>query len=123
MGAGKTAIRCGACGKESWLVRKAQYDEGFRKIGERLSCALCGHVFAGEDEVDFLGDGRPKVFSADELPHPAKVFEEGENAQMCRYCAEYVVNPFWQRCGLHRREVEATDTCGRFRPRETPPRE
>ena len=39
---------------------------------------------------------------------------------MCRYCAEYVVNPFLQRCGLHRCEVQATDTCPHFRPKPPP---
>jgi hypothetical protein len=47
------------------------------------------------------------------------LFAEEERGRMCRYCREYVVNPFLQRCGLHRCEVEATDTCPRFEPKKT----
>ena len=56
----------------------------------------------------------PKVFSDDEKPGAPKVFKEDEKGRFCRYCRHYVVNPFVQRCSLHKRAVEATDTCPRF---------
>ena len=112
----KVEIRCGACGKDSWLVREPKY-EGFRRVGETLKCALCGHEFGTEAEVEFKGAARPKVFTEADRPRPVKVFGEGETAEMCRHCAEYVVNPFLQRCMLHQVEVEATDTCPHFRKR------
>ena len=116
MKGGRTEIRCGACGQDSWLVRTPRYD-GFVRVGETLTCALCGHEFASEAEVEFKGASRPQVFTEADKPRPVKVFEVGENAQMCRHCAEYVVNPFLQRCMLHKVEVEATDTCPHFRAR------
>ena len=115
----KVELRCPACGRDSWLLRKPVY-EGFTKTGEALSCALCGHRFASEEEIAFK-DRRPKVFSENDRPRPVKVFREDEKGRMCRHCAEYVVNPFLQRCGLHRCEVEATDTCPHFRPKPPPP--
>ena len=115
----KVEFRCPACGQDAWLARKPQYD-GFKKIGETLSCALCGHAFASEAEIPFK-DNRPKVFSENDRPRPVQVFREDEKEQMCRYCAEYVVNPFLQRCSLHKCEVQATDTCPHFRPKPAPP--
>ena len=114
----KVALRCPACGQESWLSRKPTYD-GFAKVGETLACALCGHVFASEEDVPFT-DGRPKVFAESDRPRPVKVFREDEKGRMCRYCAEYVVNPFLQRCARHKCEVEATDTCPHFTPKPPP---
>lgn len=118
----KVELRCPACARDSWLLRKPRYD-GFTKIGEALTCALCGHEFASEAEIAFKDSRKPKVFSEDDRPRPVKVFREDEKGKMCRYCAEYVVNPFLQRCGLHRCEVQATDTCPHFRPKPPPPPE
>jgi len=117
----KVELRCPACGRDSWLRRAPIYD-GFTKTGEALTCALCGHAFASEAEIPFK-DNRPKVFSEADRPRPVKVFREDEKGQMCRYCAEYVVNPFLQRCGLHKCEVQATDTCPHFKPKPPPKEE
>lgn len=109
-------IVCSACGKESLLMRKPRYD-GFQKVGETLSCAACGHVFASEAEITFKARSAPKVFGeSDRSPH-VKVFREGEADRLCRHCEHYVVNPFVQWCHRHRREVEATDSCEDFSPR------
>ena len=114
-------LRCPACGRDSWLRRAPIYD-GFTKTGEALTCALCGHAFASEAEIPFK-DNRPKVFSEADRPRPVQVFREDEKGRMCRYCAEYVVNPFLQRCGLHKCEVQATDTCPHFTPKPPPKEE
>ncbi len=58
----------------------------------------------------------PRVFSPDEKTGAPRVFQEAEKGRFCRYCRHYVVNPFAQRCALHRREVEATDMCSKFEP-------
>ena len=117
----KVELRCPACGQDAWLARKPIYD-GFTKTGESLTCALCGHAFASEAEIPFK-DNRPKVFTEDDRPRPVPVFREDEKGRMCRYCAEYVVNPFLQRCGLHQCEVQATDTCPHFTPKPPPKEE
>ena len=118
----KVELRCPACARDSWLLRKPRY-EGFTKTGEALTCALCGHEFASEAEIAFKDSRKPKVFSEADRPRPVKVFRADEQGKMCRYCAEYVVNPFLQRCGLHRCEVQATDTCPHFHPKPPPPPE
>jgi len=110
-------FRCPACGGDSWLLRQPKYD-GFAKIGETLHCALCRHEFADEAEIPFREGSLPKIFTEADRPRPVQVFSEDEKGRMCRYCAEYVVNPFIQRCGLHQCEVQATDTCPHFRPKD-----
>lgn len=106
-------INCPACGREALLMRTPQY-EGFTRVGETLSCALCGHVFSDEAEIPFKHRREVKVFNADDAPKKVKVFAAHEADRLCRHCVHYVVNPFMQWCGLHRKEVEATDTCRRF---------
>ena len=112
-------IHCPGCGRETLLLRQPKY-EGFTRVGESLSCASCGHPFASEEEVPFKQKAAPRVFSEADKPRALKVFSEGENARLCRYCVNYVVNPFMQWCGHHRREVEATDTCSAFAPKPPP---
>lgn len=109
-------IVCSACGQESLLMRKPQYD-GFKKVGEILSCAACGHIYASEAQVPYKTRHQPKVFTDADRSARVRVFEDGEAARLCRYCEHYVVNPFVQWCYRHKREVEATDSCEDFSPR------
>lgn len=107
-------IICTNCGAESLLRREAIYD-GFAKTGEKLTCSSCGHEYASEAEVPFKQQkAAPKIFT--DADHSAKieVFDEKENQRLCRYCANYIVNPFTQYCALHKKEVQATDTCEEF---------
>ena len=116
-------IICPACGKDTLLKREIVY-EGFKRTGEKLSCAACGHVFANETAVPFKIKEIVPGFGRQDLPPPPKVFGEQEVLEtvgrLCRHCAHYVVNPFLQRCGRSNREVEATDTCDQFTPKLPP---
>jgi len=113
-------IICSVCGADTLLIRKPKYD-GFTKVGETLTCSSCGHEYANEDEVPFKGRKVVEVFTDADRSAGVKVFDQGEANALCRYCIHYVVNPFMQWCGLHKKEVEATDTCLQFKPR--PPEE
>lgn len=114
----KLVIICTACGAESLLVRRPTY-EGFKRTGETLHCASCGLEFGSEADVPFKEDADvPRIFSEADKPATLRVFGEHENRRLCRHCANYLVNPFTQWCGLHRKEVEATDTCDRFEERK-----
>ena len=109
-------IVCSACGKETFIRREPVY-EGFRKTGEQLFCATCGYEYASEDELPCRESGPARLFDeGDRSPTPA-VFE-GTIIRNCRRCRHYVVNPFKQMCGLHRREVQATDCCSDFAAQE-----
>ena len=109
-------ILCSQCGAEAFLNREAVY-EGFSKVGEILSCSACGFVFSSEEAVPFKAkEAAPRVFTDADRSAKVEVFEEGENQRLCRYCADYVVNPFMQFCSHHKKEVQATDSCGDFKP-------
>jgi hypothetical protein len=114
-------INCPACRRETLLMRQPKYD-GFKRNGETLSCAACGHEFAGEAEVPFKVRRDVKVFTDEDRPKEFKVFAEDEKGRICRYCTNYIVNPFTQYCSHHKKEVEATDTCDHFatKPAEPP---
>ena len=116
-------IVCPACGNDTLLKREIVY-EGFKRAGEKLSCAACGRVFPDEAAVPFKAKKSVPGFGLQDVPPPPKVFEEREVletvGQLCRHCAHYVVNPFLQRCGRSNREVEATDTCNQFAPKNPP---
>jgi len=109
-------IICPHCGAEAFLSREPVY-EGFKKVGEELSCSACGGRFATEQDVPFKSlVVAPKIFTEADRSPAVKVFNEGENRKICRYCANYVVNPFVQFCSQHKKEVQATDSCSRFSP-------
>jgi len=114
MSAHSVEIVCTACGADT-LVRREPVYEGFKKVGEKLLCASCGCEFADEESVPYKRARKsPAVFSEADLSKHVDVFAGDEKHRLCRYCQHYVVNPFTQRCGLHDRVVEATDTCPDF---------
>ncbi len=111
-------IVCSACGAEALVVRQPVY-EGFKKVGEEFLCSACGHVYSSEADVPFKSGGpTPILFTETDRSPTPHLFDAAENEQLCRYCANYVINPFTQWCSLHRREVEATDSCDQFTRRE-----
>jgi len=114
-------IVCTHCGAEAFLKREPVY-EGLKKTGEELSCSACGFVFTSEAEVQFKERAAaPQIFTAADRSKLVKIFDEGENKSICRYCANYVVNPFIQFCSRHKKEIQATDSCPQFSPApETP---
>ena len=109
-------IICSHCGADTLLNREAVYD-GFVRTGEKLTCSACGFEYASEEDVPFkTGTAEPQIFTDADRSASVEVFDEDENARLCRYCANYIVNPFTQYCSLHRKEVQATDSCGQFSP-------
>ncbi len=112
-------ICCSACGQDALLLREPAYD-GFTRIGETLKCASCGHEYASEEEVPFKHAQTAQVFTDADRSHAPEVFADGEAGNLCRYCKSYVVNPFMQWCGTHKKEVQATDSCDQFLPMPEP---
>lgn len=112
-------IICPGCGKEALLKRTPRY-EGFKRVDEDLSCAECGLIFEDESKVPYKLKQASRLFDPAELDAKPEVFKADEANRLCRHCAHYVVNPFIQRCALHKKEVEATDSCSKFKPREQP---
>jgi hypothetical protein len=107
-------IICRSCGAEALIKREPVYD-GFSKTGERLVCSSCSFEYASEEEVPFKDQPTaPEIFTDADRSAKVEVFDESENKTLCRYCANYIVNPFTQFCALHKKEVQATDTCAQF---------
>lgn len=107
-------IICESCGADTLLNREAVYD-GFTKSGEKLTCSSCGHEYASEAEVSFKKmQTTPQIFTEADRTVKIKVFDEGEGQNLCRLCANYIVNPFTQFCSIHKKEVQATDSCENF---------
>jgi len=113
-------IICPACGADTLLRRESVY-EGLRVVGVRRLCASCGHVFEREEDVPFKQTRTTSIFSEADRGVKVEIFRDDEKGHTCRYCEHYVVNPFTQWCGLHHKDVEATDTCGRFSARPQKP--
>lgn len=106
-------IICTACGADALVKREPVY-EGFKKVGEKFLCASCGHEYAAEEDVPFKASKKLALFTEEDRTETVDVFESDEKGRNCRHCTHYVVNPFTQRCGLHEREVHATDLCDAF---------
>jgi hypothetical protein len=107
-------IKCKACGRLT-LARAEPVYEDFKKVAEAFVCTACGHRYPSRDKTPFVdANGRPRVFSDADKPSAVKVFADGERRRSCAWCRHFIVNPFYQRCGLNNREVEATDVCARF---------
>ena len=45
-------IICSECGADA-LIRREPVYEGFKKVGEELSCPACGHKYDSEEDVPF----------------------------------------------------------------------
>ncbi|MDF7800770.1 hypothetical protein P4C99_14945 [Pontiellaceae bacterium B1224] len=108
-------IICRNCGADTLLQREAIYD-GFTKSGERLLCSACGFEYESEDAVPFKKKkADPVIFTEADRSAAVDVFDEAESRNLCRYCANYLINPFTQFCSIHKKEVQATDTCPQFK--------
>ena len=115
---GNVEIICSNCHQESLLRREALY-EGFSKVGEALFCTACGHRFADESEVSFkVAADQPAIFTVADRSKRVDAFSDGEADQLCRHCAHYLINPFTQFCSVHKKEVQATDSCAQFKVRQ-----
>lgn len=114
----KLEILCKAC-KQTALARREPVYDGFRKIGEAFVCTACGHRYDSFDATPFVDNKSGiEVFSDEDKPDMVQVFGEHERRRSCGWCAHFIMNPFYQRCGLDNREKEATDLCDRFEPKK-----
>lgn len=99
-------------------MKEAVY-QGFKKTGETLRCSLCGKVSAATASMEAKADPLAALFGEDAQPEALSLFDvEAETAKLCRKCSYYVIHPFTQRCGLHDKEVSATDSCPDFKTKK-----
>ncbi|MFC1643618.1 hypothetical protein ACFL1F_00880 [Chlamydiota bacterium] len=93
-------IICPKCNQETFIKKEKVY-QGFTPIGDRNICAFCN------EEID---EDKVKIKKDDKL----EIFDEEKEKKVCRLCRHYVVNPWTQKCVLHKKYVEALDSCGDF---------
>ena len=70
------------------------------------------------ERIESLKRGTAEIFTEADRSAKVEVFAESENKRLCRYCVNYIVNPFTQFCAIQKKEVQATDTCERFEQSE-----
>lgn len=120
-----TTNPCPKCGPDALTMKKPVFD-GLRKTGERIVCASCGRDLGAVSAEAALSSkkpsprARPSLFDDVELPEKSNVFAEESEGRWCHRCLHYVVNPFRQWCGRHRRDVEALGTCWDFEAKPEP---
>ena len=110
-------LNCPGCGEITFLRRDPVY-EGFIKTGESLSCSSCGKKFELEESIPFKKDTSRTIFAIEDRQDSKQLFDQSEKQCVCRYCINYIINPFTQWCNIKKKEVEATDTCENFRKKE-----
>jgi hypothetical protein len=104
--------KCEGCGATVLFIKEPVY-EGFTRVGEVLKCTACGHT-AEAETVEPTEQKKLSIFTDADRSPEIKIAGQDEQVQMCRYCVNYMVNPFTQRCGRHERVVAATDSCDDF---------
>ena len=110
----KVEIICNNCHKESFINKEPIY-EGLTKIGEKVSCTSCGFVYTNEKDIPYKDEAKKYlIFDEDDKSEKIKLFSTNETKNLCRQCSNYIINPFTQFCVLHKKEVEATDSCNKF---------
>jgi len=117
MSAKSIEIICSECGEDTFVKHEPVY-EGFKKTGDRIVCVACGYEYASEEVVPYKEKKLIQVFSESDRPNKSDLFSDDAEVRNCRRCGHYVLNPFVQRCGLHHKLVEATDTCDKFERKE-----
>ncbi|MGA0333300.1 MAG: hypothetical protein ACO3NW_05035 [Kiritimatiellia bacterium] len=105
---------CKKCQEETLFVSEAQY-EGFQKVAEKQKCTVCGTESQASAPPPRKADPLAALFGEGRAEKKPDLFDvEAETARLCRKCTNYVLHPFTQRCGLHDKEVAATDSCEQF---------
>lgn len=119
------SFNCPHCGKSSFL-KKISVMDGWKKLGEALSCASCSAKIADikpPSPAVSLGQGEsPSLkkladFLGTEKLEKPKIDSDGEK-HFCRDCAHLIAHPFLTRCGLHQKNVNPMDDCPQFAPKE-----
>jgi hypothetical protein len=76
--------------------------QGFKVLGEKRTCGLCGYEFKESEEIEFLRD--KSIFN-----------DDGDSGKVCKNCEFYFILPMTQRCMFRNVEVTALDSCEDFK--------
>ena len=119
---GETFV-CPYCEQES-IVRSETEMDGWKKVGEFLSCAMCGKKLSdvvtsssldideatGDDKgnrdlMDFLGTSKDVK---------KKIVDDDGTRRFCRDCSSLMDHPFKTYCLRHKIDVNPMDDCDDF---------
>lgn len=119
-------IDCPHCGKGSVVKLQSEMD-GWTKVGEYFTCALCGAKLEDEEQTAD-GDAEPAKAPDRKVKGAAKlsgflgttkeevkevVIDDGER-RFCRDCTHLLKHPFKVHCMLHNKNVNPMDDCPDF---------
>ena len=97
-------ILCPHCSQEAPVKTKKIY-QGLKYIGNQYTCGFCQYEFS-ENEIPWAEEKTLNVIDTTDTGH------------ICQYCKHYIINPFTQRCLIHQKDVNATDSCAQFIKKE-----
>ena len=118
-------FHCEACGHDS-IAKQENVMEGWRCVGKRLVCALCGAAAAPASASDAADDaGTPPAsnraldnlasFLGTDIADSSPKIDLGESdGRFCKNCAHFLRHPFQSRCLRHDRDVEPMEDCADF---------
>lgn len=109
----KKKVICSNCNEDTFLRVEPVY-EGFKKVGEKYFCMVCGCEYEQDNMPEEVEEENCSLFSADDLEKIPDIFADDRDADNCSKCEYYIVNAFQQKCGITHEEVLATDICFNF---------
>jgi len=116
-------IRCPHCGEDTVVKTKPKM-EGWTRVGDVLTCALCGAELGVPEEGKSPASSRSAALAAllGEKPEQKLRLDPGsEHKRFCRNCRKRIEHPFVLRCGRDGREIDPGSCCEDFEPeKETP---
>ncbi len=116
-------IICPVCGEPSVAKLTAKLD-GFKKVGDLLTCLVCGAELgpvAAPDAEGAVQEDR-KLHDLGLLLGAApearvRLTAAPAEQRFCKDCANFLEHPFVTRCALDNRPVEAMGDCPNYRKR------
>lgn len=111
-------IRCPHCGEDTVVKSKPKMD-GWTRIGDVLTCVLCGAELGAPEEEKSSASASTAALAAllGEKPEPKFRIDPGsEHRRFCRNCRKRIEHPFVLRCGRDGREIDPSGCCDAFEP-------
>lgn len=115
------SVVCPHCGERTVIKEKKIFDDGFSLKEIKFLCGLCGGEVEksnGSEKKDAGASSaaaeRLSALLGGEKVQKMVLAPEEDDGHFCLHCRHYIKHPFLTRCALTLKEVQATDSCGKF---------